>query len=138
LLRASAVILAACGSQYALAADMSSLPPAHEDGAINYLSGGIGSDQSSAIKTVMHRYPLVLEFVGTTNSGNDYLADVPVTISDSRGKDLLSTKSDGPFMLVSLPRGRYDVTARYHGKTERREVSVSNATHAREMFAWPM
>ena len=84
------------------------------------------------------RSPLVLEFVGITKAGNDYLADVPVTISDSHGKDLLSTKSDGPFMLVSLPHGRYDVTARYHGKTKRREVSVSDATHAHEMFAWPM
>ncbi|MCC8400584.1 carboxypeptidase-like regulatory domain-containing protein [Paraburkholderia sp. MMS20-SJTN17] len=137
-LRASVVVLAACGSQYALAADMSTLPPAHTDGAVTYLSGGIGSDQSAAFKSAMHNYPLALEFVGTTASGNDYLADVPVTISDSHGKHLLSTRSDGPFMLVSLPSGRYDLTATYHGKTERREVSVSDATHAREMFAWPM
>jgi len=138
LLHASWVVLAACVSQYALAADMSVLPPTHEDGAIIYLSGGIGSDQSSAIKSVMHRYPLVLEFVGATHGGNDYLADVPVTISDSHGKDLLSTKADGPFMLVSLPHGRYDVSAKYHGKTQHREVSVSDATHAHEMFSWPM
>ncbi|MGQ7932443.1 hypothetical protein [Paraburkholderia sp. D1E] len=57
----------------------------------------------------MNKYPLVLEFVGSTDTGNDYLADGPVHISDSHGKDLLSTRSDGPFMLVSLPQGRQNV-----------------------------
>jgi hypothetical protein len=137
VLRASVVVLAACGSQFALA-EMSALPPAHVNGAVTYMSGGIGSDQSSAIKSVMNRYPLVLEFVGRTNTGNDYLADVPITISDSHGKDLLSTKSDGPFMLVSLPHGRYNVTATYNGKPEHREVNVSDITHAREIFTWSM
>lgn len=136
-LRVSVVVLAACGSQFALAG-MSVLPPAHVNGAITYLSGGIGTDQSSAIKSVMNRYPLVLEFVGRTHAGNDYLADVPITISDSHGKDLLSTKSDGPFMLVSLPHGRYNVTATYNGKTEHREVKVSDMTHTREIFTWSM
>jgi hypothetical protein len=137
VLRASVVVLAACGSQFALA-EMSALPPAHANGAVTYLTGGIGSDQSSAIKSVMNRYPLVLEFVGRTSTGNDYLADVQITISDSHGKDLLSTKSDGPFMLVSLPHGRYNVTATYNGKSEHREVNVSDITHAREIFTWSM
>jgi hypothetical protein len=137
LLRASVIALVACGAQYGLAADMSALPPAHVDGAVTYLSGGIGSEQSSAFKSAMHRYPLVLEFVGKTSYGNDYLADVPVTISDSHGKDLLSTKSDGPFMLVSLPPGRYKVSATYSGKTESRAVRISDATHARTIFEWP-
>lgn len=136
-LRTSVAILAVCGSQFVLAAP-SDLPPVHEAGAITYLSGGIGSDQSSAIKSVMNKYPLVLEFVGSTDAGNDYLADIPVQISDSHGKDLLSTNSDGPFMLVSLPRGRYNVTATYNGKARRRQVNVTDTAHAHEIFMWPM
>lgn len=137
LLRTSVAVLAVCGCQVVLAAP-SVLPPAHEEGAITYLSGGIGSDQSLAIRSVMNKYPLVLEFVGRTNAGNDYLADVPVQISDSHGKDLMSTTSDGPFMLVSLPHGRYNVTATYNGKTEHREVKVTKMTQAHEIFMWPM
>jgi hypothetical protein len=137
LLRTSVGVLAVFSSQFVLAAP-SGLPPAHEDGALTYLSGGIGSDQSSAIKSVMKKYPLVLEFVGSTDAGNDYLADIPVQISDSHGKDLLSTQSDGPFMLVSLPHGRYNVTATYNGKTEHRQVNVTDVMHAHEIFMWPM
>ncbi len=137
LLRTSAAVLAVCGSQFVLAAP-SDLPPAHKDGAITYLSGGIGSDQSSAIKSVMNKYPLVLEFVGNTHTGNDYLADVPVRISDSHGQNLLKTQSDGPFMLVSLPHGRYNLTATYNGKTEHRQVNVTGMKSAHEIFMWPM
>ncbi|CAB3795915.1 hypothetical protein LMG27177_03994 [Paraburkholderia fynbosensis] len=137
LLRTSVAALAVCGSQLVLAAPLG-LPPAHEQGAITYLSGGIGNDQSSAIKSVMNKYPLALEFVARTNAGNDYLADVPVQISDSHGKDLLSAQSDGPFMLVSLPHGRYNVSATYNGKTEHRQVNVTDETHTHEIFMWPM
>lgn len=129
-------LIAICSCQLASAAT-SALPP-QRAGDITYLSGGVGSDQSAAIKRVMHNYPLVLEFVGKTNSGNEYLADVPVQISDTHGKDLLSIHTGGPYTLLSLPHGRYTVTAMYKGKTQHRAVDVTAATHAHEMFAWPM
>jgi hypothetical protein len=136
LLATAALIV--IGSCPLASAATSALPPAQHAGDITYLSGGVGSDQSAAIKGVMRNYPLVLEFVGKTNSGNEYLADVPVQISDTHGKDLLNTQTGGPYMLLSLPHGQYTVTAMYKGKTERRAVNITAATHAREMFAWPM
>lgn len=131
------VLAAACGLQFAYGAEPG-LPPMQRAGAISYLSGGVGSDQSSAIKGVMHRYPLVLEFVGKTGTDNEYLADVPVHIADAHGNNLLTTKANGPFMLLSLPHGRYVVSANYNGKTERREVDIEAATRAHEMFVWQM
>ncbi|RQM43888.1 hypothetical protein EHZ19_31750 [Paraburkholderia bannensis] len=40
------------------------LPATRQSGDITYLSGGIGSDPSSALESMMHRYPLTLEFIG--------------------------------------------------------------------------
>lgn len=127
----------ACSLQFAWAAQPG-LPAAQHAGAITYLSGGIGSDQSAAIKDAMHNYPLVLEFVGTTHAGNEYLADIPVRIADMHGNNVLNASAHGPFMLLSLPDGRYTITATHDGKTERRAVNIASATHAHEMFAWPM
>jgi len=59
----------------------------------------------------MRNAPLVLEFVGKTNSGNAYLTGVPVQISDAHGKDLLNIHTGGPYMLLLLPHGRYTATA---------------------------
>jgi hypothetical protein len=134
-----AAALLAAGTWQLAAAATAALPPAHHAGDITYLSGGVGSDQSAAIKSAMHHYPLVLEFVGkTTNNGNEYLADVPVKLTDPHGATLLRAKADGPFMLLSLPKGRYVITARHDGKTERRMIDIGANTHAHEMFVWSM
>jgi len=137
-LRLSAMALMFAGSaQLALAMPESLLRVQHA-GDITYLSGGVGSDQSAAMKDEMHNYPLVLEFAGKTNAGNDYLADIPVQISDAHGIVLLDANARGPFMLVSLPDGRYTVTARYKGMQQRRVVNVATGVHEHETFIWPM
>jgi hypothetical protein len=132
----ASILVVAAGLQTARAVS-TSLPPVQSSNEITYLSGGIGIDQSTAIKDAMHGYPLVLEFAEKTNAGNEYLADVPVQIAGAHGKVLLDTDSQGPFMLVSLPDGRYTVTASYKGKRERATVSIAPAGHAHEMFVWP-
>lgn len=115
------------------------LPATQHKGDIAYLSGGIGSDQSAAFKAAMHHYPLSLEFAQQAGSnGNEYLANVPVKIADMHGTPLLSTRTRGPFMLVSIPDGRYIVTASHGGNTEKRTVDIGKTTRAHETFVWPM
>lgn len=115
------------------------LPPLQHAGEIAYLSGGIGSDQSTAFKDAMPRYPLSLEFARhTASDGNEYLANVPVTITDTHGTTLLTTQARGPFMLVSIPQGRYVVTVRHDGDTQRRTVEIGKTAHVHEAFVWSM
>ncbi|MPW18193.1 carboxypeptidase regulatory-like domain-containing protein [Paraburkholderia sp. CNPSo 3157] len=113
------------------------LPPLQHQGNVAYLSGGVGSDQSAALKDEMHKYPLVLEFAGKTHQGNEYLADIPVHITDMHGATLLNATSHGPFMLASLPDGRYRITVSYEGNTQQRVVDVKPSTHVRTLFLWP-
>lgn len=137
LARWSVALGAALGAVAPAVAD-EALPAVQQAGAVTFLSGGIGTDQALAIKHAMPQYSLALTFVGTTRHGNEYLSDVPVTIVNSRGDTVLDTSTDGPFMLASLPAGRYKVDASYNGRTQRRVVNISKSTHARQMFSWPM
>jgi len=140
LTRASLVVAALVFTQAAANvafAATSDLPPLHRQGAVTYLSGGVGSDQSAAIKEAMQSYPLTLEFAGATHQGNEYLADIAVHIADMHGATLLNATSHGPFMLASLPNGRYTVTATYEGKTQQRVVDVKSSGHVRTLFVWP-
>ncbi|ALV61697.1 hypothetical protein A8F72_25230 [Burkholderia cenocepacia] len=123
-------------TQSALSAEQASLPLPEHSGAVTYLSGGIGSDQSAAIKREMDKYSLVLEFAGHTSNGNEYLADIPVRITDARGKTVLSTVTAGPFLLISIPDGRYTVAATYRGQVMRRNVDVHASSHSRTVFVW--
>lgn len=132
-----AAIVLAAGTQSVLA-DSADLPPVQHDGAISYVSGGIGLSESTAMKEARNDYPLALEFVGMSSSGNDYLADIPVQISNAKGETVLKTQAHGPFMLVSLPSGKYTVTGEYKGQTKHYVVNIASSSHVRQMFAWPM
>jgi hypothetical protein len=137
----AATLTLALGAQCAFAATMNNiangLPPVQHTGDIAYVSGGIGSDQSAAFKAATAHYPLSLVFARQSAGGNEYLADVPVTISDAHGQTLLSTQTHGPFMLVTLPRGHYVVSASHDGKTVKRSVDIGKTTHEHEAFVWP-
>jgi hypothetical protein len=133
----SAALVAAASGQVAFAAP-DNLPAVHHQGDVAYLSGGVGLGQSTAIKGVMNEYPLTLEFAGKASSGNEYLADIPVQITDLHGHVLLNATAKGPFLLASLPDGRYQVSATYNGQIEHRSVDIAKSTHTHEVFLWSM
>ncbi len=137
ILKCMLVLSAGVYTMAAIGAD-DGMPATQQTGQVVYLSGGIGLDQSQAIKSAMHDYSLSLTFVGRTGNGNEYLSDIPVIITDSSGNTVLETASTGPYMLANLPRGRYMIQATYMGKTEQRTVYISPSQHARQVFSWVM
>ncbi|VVE38559.1 carboxypeptidase regulatory-like domain-containing protein [Pandoraea eparura] len=112
------------------------LPPSMQQGDVTYVSGGIDSDQSGAFKREASHWPLSIEMAARGDGANEYIADAQVQIM--RGsKTVLDARSEGPFMLVKLPEGRYTVKATYDGKPMTREVKVPAKGHAAAMFLWP-
>lgn len=129
----AAAALCAFGATFAQAP----LPAVKRSGAVEYLSGGIGSDESTAIKAVSTQWPLTLEFAVNTQPRADYASDVQVTIRDAHDTAVFQTTSSGPFLLVKLPPGQYKVDAQYQGKTLRQSVTVAQGKAAHESFVWP-
>jgi hypothetical protein len=115
---------------------MAQLPPAQQQGNIEYLSGGIGLDESTAFKTAMSQYPLALTFAASGGNTAAYVADVQVVIRDSHDNDVLNTKSKGPYFLVRLPPGQYQVFATYDNKTQSKKATVESSGTRRLMFDW--
>ncbi len=109
------------------------MPQIQHQGEIAYVSGGVGSDESAALKSAAHGWPLALRFTGP---GADYLADVHVRIVGSHDTEVLKADSRGPYMLVKLPPGRYTVHAQYKDEDQTREVTVGKAAGARADFHW--
>lgn len=132
----AALVSATMSSALAVSAP---LPPAHVQGDISYLSGGIGKDEARTILTAARDYPLALEFAPVAHgrhvlkTGNP--AAVPVVIRNLQGRVVLSASSEGPFMLVKLPAGRYLISATHDGKIERRHVWVTGEPRL-VVFEW--
>lgn len=109
------------------------MPQIQHQGDIAYVSGGVGSDESAALKSAQHRWPLAMRFTGP---GAEYLADVHVRIVGPHDADILQADSRGPYMLVKLPPGRYTVHARYKDEDQTRDVTVGKSPGARADFHW--
>jgi hypothetical protein len=109
------------------------LPQIQQQGDVSYTSGGVGLDESRALRSAEHSWPLSLRFTGP---GSDYLADVRVKITDAHSGDVLDATSRGPYMLVKLRPGRYMVKASYKDDAQTKSVTVPAKGTAKAAFYW--
>lgn len=121
----------------AMAQDAEMLPPVQTSGEVEYLSGGVGKDEATAIKRARQQWPLALEFAVKNKQRAYYTADVKVVVRDRKGNAVLDTTADGPFLLAKLPAGRYAVEATLADKTLKRQVLVKNGQPTTALFLWP-
>ena len=129
-----AVLLAALSSSAHAAFN----PPIRMAHGIEYMSGGIGSDEAKLMETVAPRWPATFEFAIKDHKGAEFAADVHVTVRDSRGTALIdNVVSGGPFMVARLDPGTYEVEARLLGNTLKQTLHVLPGTPAKVAFVWP-
>ena len=107
----------------------------HHAHGVAWVSGGIGADESSALKSEASSYPLSMVF--SAGKHDEYLADVRVVVKDHAGKTVLNTVSAGPLMLVRLPAGDYRVSAASDGRTLQRDARVAGHGDTQVSFHWP-
>ncbi|BFO55731.1 hypothetical protein AVXHC19_25340 [Acidovorax sacchari] len=90
---------------------------------MRYTCGGIGLDESTAMRAAMKDHPLSLLFAA---GGGDYLADVQVKLVPQGWGDAgaLAFTATGPVCLLDLPAGSYEVEATSGGKQKRQTVMV--------------
>ena len=94
---------------------------AQRSGSIAYISGGVGADSIEKLNAHSKDFNLRLVFAMTSG---DYLSDVGVSIKDASGRTLLQTTSDGPWFLIKLPAGNYQIVATFAGTALTRQAAV--------------
>ena len=122
----------------ALAAYAAYNPPIHMANGIEYMSGGISSDEAALMQTVAPRWPATFEFAIKDGTRSDFAADVAITVRDAAGRTLLSqVNAEGPFMVARLDPGRYEVEATLAGRTLKQTVEIHAGAPTRTLFLWP-
>ena len=114
------------------------LPSPETAGGVEYVTGGFGSDMSTAFKQAQSDYPLALTFAAADEDGGSrpYIAEVRVVIRDKEGGVVMEVPSAGPYFLARLSPGSYTVEATYMGETQTREVAVKEGGSAQEVVTW--
>jgi hypothetical protein len=130
---AAAALLCAAAAR----ADDDALPPVQHSGDISYISGGVGLDESDAIKAAGPKYPLWISFTSRVEGKDAYTAPDQVTILKAGGAPVLDLKPNGPFLLLDLPPGRYQVSAGFAAQSRTQKVQIARGAHKRLVFSLP-
>ena len=102
----------------------SALPAWKTSGELQYSCGGIGVDESTAMRAAMKDYPLSLLFARADGA---YEANVDVRITPQGGGDAMQLRAGGPVCLLQLPAGSYRVEVQGAGQNHSRTVQVGRA-----------
>lgn len=131
----SALLAMACAGAQAAVYN----PPIQLTHGIEYMSGGIGSDEAELMRTVEPRWPAVFEFAVKDGRGAAFASNVVLTVRDAQGNPVLdSVRASGPYLVARLDPGRYSVEAVLGKQKLQREITVGGpGTSTRSVFEWP-
>ena len=114
------------------------IPESKNYQGIQYITGGIGSEESEAMLELGKKWPLVLEFSQAHPQRPLWVADVTVKIIDQKKKVVFDAMSDGPILLVDLAPGNYELQLSFEGKPLKRTVKIEQNKSVKLSITWPI
>lgn len=102
---------------------------------ISYVSGGVCSEEVNFMKGVAQHFPLEIVLVQQANGKEIYIADVNVSLHNAQQEEVLYVVTDGPFLFVNLPDGKYTINATYHDIKQTKQVNITKK-HSRVVMLW--
>jgi hypothetical protein len=100
---------------------------------IRWISGGFGTDERKMMMDLTYGFDVKLEFALTSG---EYIGNVDVAVTKAGTDDLVfADRSPGPWMLIKLPQGKYDIAVEYKKIPKSVTVTVGDKMVTRG-FAW--
>ena len=103
---------------------------------IDYLNGGIGSEEADRMRQMSAEYPVQMTFAERNQGADEFVADVHLRVVDGRGVTLVDLPDQGPIFLLQVPPGDYTVEAEHQGRVKTRRFDVAPGRHDRLGFEW--
>ncbi len=135
ILSSMGLVAALCG--YASSSAAANLPAVQHAEAGTFMTGGIGLDESTAMKGEMKHWPLAMQFAEREGKRAEYVSDVRVAVTDPKGHTTMKAVSQGPFLFADVRPGTYKVAATLDNKTMRQTVEVKKGVPVKLSFVWP-
>jgi len=118
-------------------ASFAQLPPSKTQGDTTFITGGIGSDESSAMFAAAKKWSLLIEMSEIDGSGRGvWIAGIDIRVQNAKQQSILETVCDGPLMLLNAPPGQYTVEASYQGKLLKRNVVLKEGYPQKLTLFW--
>ena len=112
---------------------MDQLPDSQKQSEINFITGGIGKEDTEAMEAVKGDYNLR---VTSADSTGHFSGEPHIVITDMQHNELLSAAA-GPLFYADMPSGRYIVEGSNKGETKSQNVVISGRKVVPVRFTWP-
>jgi hypothetical protein len=132
LIQFSLVCALAMDGSFALA----QIPDTQRSAGIAYISGGVGEEETNAILSEAKQWPVLLELSQIENGRGVWIFGAQIKVIDSQKKVIFDAQADGPYMLINLESGDYQIQASYQGVDQKRSVSVKAGTPQKIVIFW--
>jgi hypothetical protein len=97
-----------------------------------FLEGGVGATETEGMESERANYSLWIMTAARTSGA--HLADAQVTIVNDKGEGVFERRLDGPWLMIDLPLGRYEVRARTGEQAQSRITTIHPGDHHQIVF----
>jgi hypothetical protein len=97
-----------------------------------FLDGGIGQTETEGMQSERGNYSLWIITAARTSGA--HVADVEVTIANDKGEQVFRRRLEGPWLMINLPLGRYEVRARLGQENQSRITTIHPSDHHQVVF----
>jgi hypothetical protein len=104
--------------------------------SVDYMNGGIGSEQADLMRQMSAEYPVQMTFAERNQGMDEFVADVNLRVTDDHGNVVVDLPDQGPIFLLQAPPGAYTVEAERQGEVKTQRFDVAPGRHDRLGFEW--
>ena len=115
---------------------LAQIPDTQYSQGISYISGGVGEEESQAILSEAKQWPLLLELSQLENGRGVWIFGAKIKILNSQNQVIFDAQADGPYILINLNAGQYQVEASYQGVVLKRSINIQGSTPQKLAIFW--
>jgi hypothetical protein len=112
------------------------IPDTKYSHGISYISGGVGEEESQAILAEAKQWPLLLELSQLENGRGIWIFGAKIKILNINNQLAFDAQADGPYILINLPVGQYQIEATYQGVIQRKAVNIQASAPQKLAIFW--
>jgi len=98
-----------------------------------FITGGVGEEELEQINASRGEFNVQLLMAEKTGT---YVTGVWVVIVDAKGSKVLEVEGAGPYLLVKLPAGVYQINALYDALSQNKRLELREGKPQKVTFSW--
>ena len=112
------------------------IPDTQYSQGISYISGGVGEGESEAILIESKQWPLLLELSQLENGRGVWIFGAKIKVLNTKNQVIFDAQADGPYMLINLTAGQYQIEASYQGSIQKKSVLIQGSGPQKLAIFW--